>query len=211
MIQYCRMRYVQIMETMKLSSVGKLLRQVIYLDREAVPVEMDLSDIRPLGDFKLQSDVRLIEIKPDMIRQRTLTYPIESRYLKAGCYLDTGYRGFALVTADAVCGDIWCAVAPNPRDGLIHPDEKWLQIRCQSKEVYAFDMYVDPEKRGSNLAVALQNGALHELKKLGFTKVYGFFWADNIAALWTHRTLRWKELRRVKASRFILSRKFRVR
>jgi len=211
MIKYCIMRIVQVVETMKLNSIRKLLREIIYLDREAVPVEMDLSTLRPLEDFMRQQDEKLIEIKPEMIYQRTLTYPIKSRYLKAENYLNNGYRGFAMVNADAVSGDIWCAASTNPKDGLMHPDESWLNIRCGKSEAYTFDMYVNPGKRGSNLAAALQNGALHELRKQGFTKAYGFFWADNIAALWVHRTLRWKELKRVKASRFIFSKKLRVR
>ena len=210
MISYINMRYVQVVETMKLGSVCKLMRQVIYFNRVAVPVEIELCNLRPMENFVQRFDEKLLEITPEMISRRTLSYPIESRYLKAGCYLDTGYRGFAMVNANEVSGDIWCAVATNPKDGLVHPDEKWLHIRCGNHEAYAFDMYVNPDKRGANLAASLQNGALLELKKSGFTKAYGFFWADNIAALWVHRTLRWKELTRVKASRFILSRKFRV-
>jgi GNAT superfamily N-acetyltransferase len=210
MLKYCMMRFAQVVETFKLNSINKLLREIIYLDREAVPVEIDLFTLRPLEDFVRQSDEKLIEIKSEMLSRHMLTYPIKNRHLKAEYYLKTGYRGFAMVNAGAVSGDIWCAVSTDQRYGLMHPDESWLNIRCEKSEAYTFDMYLNPEKRGSNLAAALQNGALHELRNQGFTKAYGFFWADNIAALWVHRTLRWKELKRVKASRFILSKKLRV-
>lgn len=159
-----------------------------------------------------ESGERLIEIRPDLVGG-VLTYPFKSRLLKAQNYLDRGYRGFAMVSGDGVSGDIWCATA-RESNGLLHPDEAWLNIRSGRGEVYSFDMYVNPRKRGSvkgsNLAVALQNGALHQLRRDGFTKAYGFFWADNIPALWVHRTMHWKELRRVMASRFIFSRKFGV-
>ena len=210
MISYCKMRIVQVIETIRQNSIKKLLRETIYLDREAVPVAIDLAALRPLEDFVHPSDERLTEITPEMISRQSIRYPIKSRFLKAASYLNDGYRGFALVNGDAVSGDIWCASAVNPKDGRKHPDEAWLSIRCEKGEVYTFDMYVNPEKRGWNLAAALQNGALHELGKEGFSRAYGFFWADNIAALWVHRTLRWQELDRVQASRFVLSRKFRV-
>jgi len=211
MIKYCMMRAVQAAETLKHNSIGKLLNEIIYFDREAVPVEMDLAVLRPLEDFARQSDEILVEVTAKVLSNRGLAYQMKSRYLKAEHYLNTGYRGFAMVNTEGVSGDIWCAVSTDPRYGLVHPDESWLNINCAKGEVYAFDMYLNPGKRGFNLAAALQNGALHALKKQGFTKVYGFYWADNVAALWVHRTLRWKELKRVQASRFILSKKFCIR
>lgn len=210
MIQYCMMRIVQVIETVKQNSLKKLFKEIIYFNREAVPVAIDLSDLRPMTDFVQQSDEKLIEIKPNMISAGALNYPVKSRALKAANYLKSGFRGFAMVSGDEVSGDIWCATARNAEDGRVHPDEEWLDIRCGENEVYSFDMYVNPDKRGYNIAAALQNGALHQLKRQGFKRVYGFFWVDNIAALWVHRTLRWKELERVRASRFIFSRKFKA-
>lgn len=210
MIDYCKMRFLQVAETVKLNGMSKLLREIIYFNKVAIPVEMDLSNLRPEKDFVRPSNEQLIEITTEMMRQRSLVYPIRSRYLKAENYLKAGYLGFAMVKGDTVSGDIWCSASTNPKAGMSHPDEAWLSIRCQKNEVYTFDMYVNPESRGSNLAAALQNGALHKLRKKGFCKAYGFFWADNIPALWVHRILRWKELKKVKATRFILSRKLGV-
>lgn len=210
MLQYCKMRIVQVIETIRLNSIKKLLHETIYINREAVPVEISLSSLRPQEDFIRPPDEQIVEITADLLGRRALTYPIKSRFLKAENYLQHGYRGYALVEGNAVSGDIWCADSRNPKAEFMHPDEGWLNIRCEAGQVYTFDMYVDPEKRGGNLAAALQNGALHELRKLGFSKAYGFFWADNVAALWVHRTLRWRELARVKATRLILSRKLAV-
>jgi GNAT superfamily N-acetyltransferase len=211
MIKYFQMRLTQVIETVKLNSMRKLLHETIFFNREAIPVEMDLANLRPVSDFARPTSENLIEIKPEMITGRTLLYPIKSRYLKAEHYLQEGYRGFAMVAGDSVSGDIWYSPYTNAKNGWTHPDEEWLKIKCGTGELYSFDMYVNPEKRGFNLAAALQNGALHELKKQGYSKAYGFFWADNVPALWVHRTLRWKELDRVVASRFIVSRKIMVR
>ena len=152
----------------------------------------------------------MVELTAELLQNRQLAYPVRSRYLKTLNYLQKGYRGFALVQGNTVTGDIWCADAESGKDGRKHPDEVWLGIRCDRCEVYTFDLFVAPGRRGGNIAPALQNGALHLLREDGFTRAYGFFWSDNIPALWVHRTVRWHELTRVRASRLFLSRKLRV-
>lgn len=211
MLQYCKMRVVQVIDTVRFGSISNLLRETVYLDREAVPVEIDLSSLRPVNDFVRPPGEKVVELTQELLTTRQLAYPIRSRYLKTQNYLDKGYRGYALVKGETVAGDIWCADRRIDKEGCNHPDEGWLGIRCQAGEVYTFDMFVDPGNRGGNIAAALQNGALHELKKKGFTKAYGFFWSDNVPALWVHRTLRWHELKRVRASRLLLSRKLCVK
>jgi GNAT superfamily N-acetyltransferase len=199
---------VQAVETVRQNNLRKLWKEIVFFDREAVPVQIELGKLRPTSDFAQPADERLIELQPEMISGNAVKYPIRSRAIKAEYYFRRGYRGFAMVNGDTVSGDIWCATKRSLEDGLVHPDEEWLNIRCLRGEVYSFDMYVNPAKRGFNLAAGLQNGALHELRKQDFNKAYGFFWADNIAALWVHRTLRWQELDRVKATRLFFSKKF---
>jgi hypothetical protein len=45
------------------------------------------------------------------------------------------------------------------------------------------------------------------LRKKGFKKAYGYFYLKNIPALWMHRTLRWRELKHVRVTRFFIFRK----
>lgn len=207
MLQYCKMRVVQAFEMVRNGSLSALLKETVYLNREAVPVEIDLSGLRPAADFSRPADEEVVEVTAELLNRRKLRYPVRSRELKTFNYLKRGYRGYAILKGDEVAGDIWCADAMTVREGRNHPDESWLGIRCRDGEVYTFDMFVAPGKRGGNIAAALQNGALHELRKQGFTKAYGFFWSDNLPALWVHRMLRWQELTRVRASRLLLSRK----
>ena len=210
MLKYCKMRVIQAMEMVLMGGWKSLLRDILYLNRVAVPVEIELDSLRPLTDFTRPADESVVEVTAELMKNRRLQYPVESRYLKAQGYLEKGYRGFALVKGDTVAGDIWCSDSRRAKGACNHPDELWLGIRCRPGEAYTFDMFVDPTHRGGNLAAALQNGALHLLKKRGITKAYGFFWADNVPALWVHRTLRWCELERVKATRLVLSRKLQV-
>lgn len=206
MLQYCKMRVVQVVETVLQGGVRHLLRDTFYLNREAVPVEIELSALRPLTDFSRPPDETVVELTAEALAKE-LEYPVKSRYLKAISYLGKGYRGFALVKGSTVAGDIWCADSRPANGTCTHPDELWLGIQCRPGEAYTFDMFVAPAHRGGNIAAALQNGALHLLKKRGLTKAYGYFWRDNVPALWVHRTLRWRELERVRATRLLLSRK----
>jgi|GEM_PF-773820 len=199
-------RVKHILKAIKLDIVYYYLRETIYINRVAVTVEKDLSSLIPLKDSLEQAGVKLVAVTPDSIMQdakkeQSLIYPDEDRGKWAVRYLNKGYRGFALVRGREVCGDIWYTSARNNRKGPIHPDVEWLGIRCGDNEVYAFDMYVHRDRRGNNLANLLQNGALHEIKKNGFARVFGYYWAKNIPALWVHRTLRFKELRRIKLTR----------
>lgn len=210
MLQYCKMRVVQALETVRQKSLINLLKETIYVNREAVPVEIELSGLRPMADFPRPPGEEVVEITPELLESGSCSYPVQSRYLKAFNYLKRGYRGYALLQGATVAGDIWCADTRTEKDGRKHSDEEWLEINCGPAEVYTFDMFVAPGLRGGNIAAALQNSALHDLKRKGFSKAYGFFWADNVPALWVHRTLRWRELSRVRATRLLLSRKLHI-
>ena len=202
MINYCKMRLFHIADTIRFNGVAYFLHEIVYRNREAILVEKDLSSVRPPEDALRQTDMHIEEITRPAIAGRALQFPVKNRSLKAAHYLNKGYSGFALVSGNQVIGDIWYAGAPTTQDGAIPPDVGWLGIRCEDKYAYTFDMYVDPRKRGGTMASLLQLGALHELKKKGFVRAFGFFWFNNIPALWVHRMLKWRELARIKVTRF---------
>ena len=205
-----RLKYF--LKAIKLDVVVSFIRwKIIFINKVAITVEKDLLLLPPLENSQKHIDVKLVEITPASIsqeaeNQQALVYSNDKRHenrrQKAAYYLKKGYRGFALVRGNEVCGDIWYIGARIDRQGPLHPDMKWLGIRCGVNEAYAFDMYLYPEQRGNNMATWLQNGALHEMRTVGFTKVFGYYWVKNIPALWAHRMLRCKELKRIKLSRF---------
>ena len=196
-----------ILRSVKLSTLYYYLRANFYINRVAVTVEQDLASLPPLKDSLEHAGVNLVAITPGSLTQNpkpqhSLIYLDKKRQEKAREYLKKGYRGVAVVHDDEVCGDVWYVSARNHKNGVIHPDLQWLKMECGNEDVYAFDMNLHPSKRGKNLANMLQNGALHEIKENGYNRALGYYWADNIAALWVHRTLKWKELRRLKITRF---------
>jgi GNAT superfamily N-acetyltransferase len=209
-------RAKRLLKVIKFDILYYFLNEMVFVNKVAVTVEKDLSSLPPLEDALNGAGVKIVEITPDSILQgaeslQALIWPAENksenRYAKALRYLRKGYRGLALVRGKEVSGDIWYVGAHNDQMRAMHPDMKWLGIRCKKNEAYAFDMHLYPGVRGKNLAALLQNGALHEMKKNGFTRAFGYYWAANLPALWVHRTLRFKELDRVNASRFLFIRR----
>ncbi len=181
-----------------------IIRPRFFWKRKATPVEMDLATIPPVSpDLFREACCSLDELEMDDLRAGKWSFLTPSRGYKAFCNLKKGWRGFALHQENQVIGDVWCV---TPRgDGLpvSHPDLRMLGIVCGNREAYAFDMQIAPSFRGKNLAAPLQRSLQAILKAEGCQKVYGYYWDDNLPALWMHRVLKFRELPKRQASRFL--------
>ncbi|MBI5841422.1 MAG: hypothetical protein HZB19_15095 [Chloroflexi bacterium] len=203
MLENIMVIYHQIREAWTGGSLRDIFRPRVFRQRVATPVEMDLSGTIPHpADFLQGSDYRFVELKMDELRAGKWSFAVSSRRFKVHRNLKKGLRNFALVKDSTVVGDVWCASPHKDGNPVTHPDLKMLGISCGEKEVYAFDMLIDPIYRGKNFAVLLQRFLHFTLKMEGFRKVYGFYWDDNLPALWMHRMLKYKELPKRRVSRF---------
>lgn len=201
MIKQLRIHFNQILEIWETHGFFSVLHEAVYINRGIVPVEKDLNSLKPLKLSPNKLKVEFIEIEKDSVENRRLEYPLKSRYLKLFKNLDKGYKGFAIVEGNQVIGDLW--YFSSNKSMPTHPDLKLLNIHFSEKDVYLFDMYIKPEKRGEGRVTSLLGEALMTLKNKGFKKAYGYYMADNIPALWMHRMLGYKELHRLKWNRFI--------
>lgn len=195
--------YYEVMESLKREGMKGLLRKRIYRDRIATPVEMILSKAPDLADLPVIPDYKFVELTLDQVKTRQWNYAVPSRFYKAFGNLKKGWRSFAFVKDNVVIGDIWCTI-PGAGHQVNHPDIAMLGIRAQAGEAYAFDMLIDPAYRGKNLAAPLQRSLQAALKAEGCPKVYGFFWDDNLPALWMHRMLKFKELPKRQVTRIFI-------
>ena len=196
-------RACQAVEVLREKDRLRRVGQCLYWCGELVPVERDLASVAPVDALLRKLNAELIRQSPDNCRDYHLTYPILSRKYKAVRYLARGFRSFTLIRNNEVLGDVWHARAGATRAELSHRDFDVLGITPGEKEVYLFDMFIDPKHRGQSLAMPLLGGALYGLGRDGCAKGYGFFKADNIPALWVHRMLKYKALPRVRIRRVL--------
>ncbi|MCK4786628.1 MAG: hypothetical protein KAV87_22910 [Desulfobacteraceae bacterium] len=204
MINYIYMRFLHVIEFVQDKGFSQLFQEVIYFNREAIVVEKDLISCQPIINKMQGTNVECIEIKKELFEgSNKFIFSQKNRLFKMKHYLDKGYNGYALLKDNIVIGDIWF-YSPAYSYYHEHPDCKWLGLKCSEKDIYGFDMFLLPTERGNNLAVFFQNRSLLSLRDKGYKKVYGYFWSDNIPALWTHRMQKWNEINKVKKNRFLI-------
>jgi GNAT superfamily N-acetyltransferase len=195
--------YHQVIEALDEGGVRAVFRPRVFWNRIATPVVMELSTTNfPLADHLQSTNFQFVEIIMDDLQARKWCFAIPSRGLKALRNLKRGFRCFAVTEDSTVVGDVWCLIPHKDGKYISHPDLEMLGIKCEKGDVYAFDMYIAPRYRGKDLASPLHKFLHARIKMEGCQKVYGYYWDDNLPALWMHRILRFKELPKRRISRF---------
>jgi GNAT superfamily N-acetyltransferase len=193
----------QLIEAFAEGGVRKVLRSRVFWNRLATPAVMELStsNLSPTGLLQ-STDFQFVEITTKDLQAGKFSFAIPGRGLKALRNLKKGWRGFAITKDSVVVGDVWCLTPHNDGKPVSHPDLEMLGIICKNDDAYAFDMFIAPVYRGKNLAAPLQKSLQATLKMEGCARVYGYYWDDNLPALWMHRILKFKELPKRRISRF---------
>jgi GNAT superfamily N-acetyltransferase len=207
MLNTLRMRLAQVSQAVKSNGWRFFFREVLFLNRTAIVVEKDLSEVRECSAQLTHAKLKLVEIDKDMLSSGRYHFVDTSRFLKALNYVRHGYGGYALVRANVVIGDTWhCASESTDDPRALHEDLRRFGFKTWVKNhVYTFDVFVVPAERKGGISAAFQNDAMLALRSKGYTKAYGFYWADNIPARWCTRvTNKWKEVREFNVSRFLV-------
>jgi len=207
MLDQVKMRIVQISELVRLTGWASVMRELAFLKRAAVLVEKDLSEVTERSKPLECSKLKLLEIDDEMLSTGSYRFALRHRYLKALNNLKHGYRGLALARDNIVVGDTWYYVSETTDDPrTLHADLRRFGFKTWLKDyVYTFDIFVTPAERKGGVSAAFQNSAMLCLRSKGFTKAFGFYWADNIPAYWcTCVTNKWKKVRIVSVSRFLM-------
>jgi hypothetical protein len=202
------MRAVQIYEFIRSNGWNAFFKEVIYWNRMAIVVEKDLAEAKFREDLFRDANVEFVELHPETFSKRKFAYAFKNRSLKAMHYFGRGYGCHALVRGNEVIGDTWYYAPGGSNGPSDHSDLHWLGITLGSDAVYSFDIYFVPAERGKNLSAALQSGSMHALHRKGYKKAVGYYWADNIPAVWNTRVInRWKEMKAIAVSRFLIFRR----
>jgi GNAT superfamily N-acetyltransferase len=210
MFDVVKMRLAQMLYSVRSHGWSSLLREIVFFGRTAIIVEKDLSEVVERPKPLVDSQLKLIEIDKDMLTSGTYRFAVAHRRLKALHYLGNGLGGFAAARNNLIVGDVWYYVSEATDDpSVLHVDLQRFGFKTWRKnDVYTFDIFVAPSERKQGVSAAFQNNAMVLLALKGYTKAYGWYFADNIPAVWCTRvTNKWKEVRAVSMSRFLMFRK----
>jgi hypothetical protein len=206
MLDVVKIRFAQVVELVRSNGWSSLLKKVVVLGRTAIVVEKDLSELAERPELHVSAKLKLVEIDKDMLSSGTYHFAVRSRYLKALNYVRHGYGGYALTRDNVVVGDTWHCVAESTDDpSILHEDLRRFGFKNWTKHhVYTFDIFVAPAERKGAISAIFQNNVMLALRSKGYTKAYGFYWADNARALACTRKINtWKEIRAFSVNQFL--------
>lgn len=104
-----------------------------------------------------------------------------------------GIPGFVAVENGEVVGYFYYEY-PDPQRAP-HPDFEWLGMTLEPGDVYTFDGYIPVALRGRG--THMFRLAYEKLIERGFTRVRGYVYAWEKAALFTYRVMGWRQVGRM--------------
>lgn len=102
--------------------------------------------------------------------------------------LNKGYYFIILENDSQIIGWDWAAI------NKVFFDEFYCNIDLQDKESFSFNTYISKEFRGKKLIKILLNEKLFQLKKDGYSKIWGLIYPSNMASRKSFRENGWKEI-----------------
>jgi RimJ/RimL family protein N-acetyltransferase len=188
-------------------SLLQLFREYVFIARVVVPGFIDLTSLNCQQNPLQNSEYQFVELNLEDLRAGNPTFSIRNRYFKALYRSKSGLRGFGLVKDSKVIGDIWCVAPLNRKSPISCTDLDRLGIACTDGDAYAAGIFIDPAFRGKKLAVPIYLSLAFILKMEGWRRIYAYYYEDNISAKWMHLMIKFKELPKLRESRFFFIRK----
>jgi hypothetical protein len=203
LLEKLRWQYENVKDLIKEEGFKSTLSQAVYLNREMVLVSRDLK--KPLPRVRQNFDMSLILLDgKEKSKMEGFKFPNKVREVKARTYLRKGFAVFLGVIGSNVIAEQWWINASHVRAGIIHQDVIWMKLDLKEDEIYAFELYVGAEYRGTPATNKFALGFMDELRKMGYSKMFGCYFRDNIPSAWYHRVFKFDEIGIVKRHRFFL-------
>jgi len=207
MLQTVFINLTQLFEELKNNGITSSFNKIIFLNKNLVTFEIKLSSYKSKPDTIKKFIYEIQNITKNNFKNLGIEFSAKSRYFKTVKRLEQGYEAFVMIINRKVIGDVWFAPGSSEAGQVLHPDIKMLEIKTTGSDVYMFDMYVDPEMRGTPVAATILNNASLGLKSEGFDKIYTYVMTENIPALWMIRALGFRDIGKTAMRRFLFSRK----
>ncbi len=167
------------------------LRDMLFINRDIVVVEKETN-----FNLQIKNDESLEYIIADMdnsqMVEKKFNLPLFHHYACKNC------QTLIATKNDACVGFIrWT------RDNNFWDLVKF-EILLEPDEAYMFDFFIFPEYRGGSAVMEISNLVINHLRSIGVSKFYGYYFMDNLQALWWHRAiLRASEIKRIKAHKLL--------
>jgi hypothetical protein len=207
MLSIVPLRLVQFLDHVRINGFRTSLNEMFYLHRKAIIIEKDLNGILLDDQTLVKNGLTFAQITHKDSVEEKGRFKFRNRLLKACYYLERGYTGHSLIKDDQIIGDVWYFGQKKDSISPLHEDITLLQLKWDRTYAYSFDTFLDPENRGNNVAKALLNNSLYAMAIEGYRKVYGYYWHDNLPAIWNAKVIiKFKEIRTIEISRFLFLR-----
>jgi GNAT superfamily N-acetyltransferase len=175
-----------------MDGISKTFKDLVYFNREIILVEKDLLSWEPKKYDKTHEYISIDRENSKLMEDR-FKLPLFDHYAQNNCYT------IIAVKDDKCLGFIRWTHDKN------FQDLKKFGIELQDDQAYMFDFFIFPEYRGSSAGKDISHYTIQNLKNKGYSKYYGFFFADNFPALWWHRTIcKTKEFKKIKTHKFVV-------
>lgn len=172
----------------RVDGVKDIFRELVYVNRTMIVIEKDIRQSRPVEDHALRFVVMDGKtLKEDGGRGE---WPPVRHYCSEGARCIMAYRGSQLLGYQFYTQE-------NSFADLVK-----IGLTLGRDEAYLFDLFVFPEHRGSDVTKKITAWTFQHLLSEGITKIYGFYFSDNLRSLWWHRAiLKCKEIKRLRVHR----------
>jgi hypothetical protein len=195
-------QYENVKDIVKERGFKSVLSQAVYFNREMVLVSRDLN--KPLPKLRRKFDLNLISVGREGFEKiEQYAFPSKVREVKARAYLRRGFSAFLGVVGNEIVAEQWWISAADIQQGIIHQDVVWMELDLKKHEIYAFELFVAPAYRGSPVTSVFTASYMSELVRMGYNKILGCYFKDNIPSALHHRFFTFDELGTVSRHRFL--------
>jgi len=210
MLETVKMRWAENVYLIRSNGLSSFLREMFFVGRRCILVQKELTEVIDRPEPLTMAGMKVLGIDEAVLTSGLYQFSLKHRHLRACYYSKLGYGGFALARDNVIVGDLWYWPSGCTKDSSdLHEHLRWFGFaEWRKNDVYTFDIFVAPSERKQGVSAAFQNSAMLCLRGKGFTIAYGWYFADNVPAIWCTRiTNKWKELRSISVSRLLIFRR----
>ena len=179
----------KLITSLSTEGLKETLKEMVYFNRIMVVIEKNIKMEHSIKDKNMDT----IIVNAANYREYQKKYRINLHFCKHGS------SGLLLCRYNELMGyQFWTF---NNNLSVLNQ----LGISLVKGEAYLYDLYVYPRFRGTVVPRILSVETFNYLVSHGIDKIYGFYFKDNVKALWWHKAyLKCKELRQVAISQFFI-------